>query len=530
MRSLKLLALFFSATGCFSPSSFDAPDSATVDTAPSPFRVDEWSIGDRHGDVWPLDNAPLRPVVTLEFNREFDADTADAIVLLEATALDDEELRADLRRTPVRESHRRRAVPFEIYVEGSRVELTPATLNTGARYVVGVGTWANDLGGVALTEPLVAAFQVGEREVGAHARASWPPDGMAGVPLALRFVAVRFDDVVEGIEGITLEGPAGVVRTDNDRVACRDVGWPSGTCVRLSFEGVLEPRRAYRVSVGDRVRDRGGAPVGPWNVGFETGDQLHDDLDLLEEPCAMDEYATHGLCALADDTSIRIRGRASGPGLVVVEAGTRRLSTLAPRGEFSLRVDELPPETPVAARLSLEGLSGSMLSVELPLETLPPLAPITIAEVRADPRGPEPRQEYVELINSGAVPWSLEGMTLADRGDREGDTFGPGPLVPAGGRVLVVATPFDPDHPDDPAVPAGIPLIRVDGSLASGGLSNAGEPLFLRNASGHRLSSFPALPAPDPGVCWVRQGLGRADDATDFFAAPCTPGRETPPP
>ncbi|MBW2464185.1 MAG: hypothetical protein JRH11_21230, partial [Deltaproteobacteria bacterium] len=81
----------------------------------------------------------------------------------------------------------------------------------------------------------------------------------------------------------------------------------------------------------------------------------------------------------------------------------------------------------------------------------------------------------------------------------------------------------------DTPVPAGVPLARLGTSLASGGLSNAGEPLFLRDAEGHRVSAAPKTTT-GAGQCLVRRSGasrdGRRGDVDAFVVGPCTPGRE----
>ncbi len=106
--------------------------------------------------------------------------------------------------------------------------------------------------------------------------------------------------------------------------------------------------------------------------------------------------------------------------------------------------------------------------------------------------------------------------------------------MPPGGRALLVADGFDPSAPDDTPVPPGTVLVRMGTSLGSGGLSNAGEPLFLRDPEGHRVSAAPATPPPRAGVCRVRQVDDPRTGAPGSFGydaeGGCTPGRPDRPP
>jgi hypothetical protein len=157
----------------------------------------------------------------------------------------------------------------------------------------------------------------------------------------------------------------------------------------------------------------------------------------------------------------------AGPGAVVL--GVR----VGEGGEaVVLRAEDLAGNA--AERELLVGLGED---IEAPL--------LGLGEILANPRGPEPQQEFVELVDlrsEGAVQaWS--GLVLADReaavitGD-EGDAL-PEFSTRPGERVLVVAAGYDANEGSDVAPATGTTLVRVDGSLAAGGLKNAGEPVSL---------------------------------------------------
>ncbi len=523
-------ALFALLTACLGSTvppdaAYDA--DAGVDAALRAPRVVDWRVVDHGGRPWPADAAPRRPIVEIDFNRPIDP---TAVFFFGPDAQDLAALEDDLARSPLRVVNERARLPVESFAVGATLRLIPAALEPGASYAVGVGRWAAAADGSHLAAPFVAALTIAGHEAGAGITDAWPPSGAAGIPTGLQFAAVRFDDVVTPATGVRLEGPEGVVRTEAETTDCGLIGWPPGTCVRLTWEGRLEPRRRYRLVVDEAVTDRGGAPVGPWTSTFETGAEPITEVGLLALACGLDEVAQGPLCLWIDDRSISLRALAGAPVRAFLEAGARRSGAVAPRGEITLRLDGLTPDADHSLRLVLEGPSGATFVEALDVHTEPILPPVTITEVRADARGPEPRQEYVELLNSGAVPVPLEGWSLSDRVDREGDVLGAVTPLPPGGRALLVASSFDPEHPDDPPVPEGIPLLRIEGSLGSGGLANAGEPLYLRDAAGRRVSFVPAMPAPGPGICWVRRDTARTGAPSDFYAAPCTPGEDTPPP
>lgn len=521
-----LLAL---AAGCLAPAT---PPDASTDVAPDaalpPPRVVDWRVLDHEGRPWPAEDAPRRPIVELDLSRPIGL---DAVYLFGPRAQAFEDLEDDLARAPLRLVNERARVPVEILRNGSSLRVMPGALEAEQTYVIAVASWAASVeDGSTVETTFLASLRIAGEEAGALVADTWPGDGAAAVPTGLRFAAVRFDDAVRSVEGVRLEGPEGVVRTQAERTECGVVGWPGGDCVVVTWEGSLEPHRRYEIVIDEGVTDRGGAPIGPWRSSFETGSDALAEVHLLETTCGLDEAALGPFCVLIDDGQVALRGLADVPVRAFLDVGARRSSAVAPRGELALGVGGLAADTAYTLRLTLEEASGTTFVESLEVRTTPPLPEVTITEVRADARGPEPRQEYIELLNSGAVPVPLQRWTLSDRVDREGDVLGAVPALAPGARALLVAAAFDPAHPDDPTVPEGVPLIRVDGTLASGGLSNAGEPLYLRDHEGRRVSYVPAMAAPGAGICWVRRGAGRGGAPSDFFAAPCTPGRDTPPP
>ncbi len=501
-----------------SPDAGPQPPDVLV-PLPAP-DVIAFRVRGHDGRSWPLDQTPRRPILELEVSRPLDADEDPPVYLFEE--LPYAPLVEDLRRAPLLVAHARREVPTDLRTSHSTLTLAPrAPLTPAARYVVALAGWARATDDGAPFPPFVASFVVASAGAGAVPTASWPPDGAAGVPPELELAAVRFDDDL-GAGGVVLEGPDGRVTTRGERVACDTIGWTSGACWVLRWEGPLQPHARYALVVSDDARDRTGAPLEPWRASFDTGAPATGSFQLLPLPCEIDERPEGALCVLSDDHSVRVRGAADRPvrAFLAGDRGSDRV--VAPRGELILELRELPAEHDFTAELRLVGLDGSTRVDTISLATTEPLATLTISEVCADPHGPEPRQEWVELLNFGVVPVSLAGTALADRADQHGDVISSALALPPGARALLVADGFDPRHPDDPDVPDGTPLIRVGASLASGGLSNAGEPLFLRDAHGRRLASVPALPSEGAGLCARRAGGPR--DRDGFSHGDCTPG------
>ena len=523
-------AALFLLSGCLAPPATPVTaDAGAGGDAGGPPVIRGLQIEGADGSSWSPERAPRRPVLVLRHDGEL-SDTSAAFLF---TGAIDAALARDLRSSGLDRTRQARLVPTDALDTGRDVRLIPLAPLMAGLYTVGVGAWASDAFGRSLDGPFLSSFEVAREEAGAILVGAWPPDEAAGISPRLTLVALRFDDVVRAPDAIAMHAADGSsVDADVAEVPCVDLGWPSGACVSLALATRLAPETRYRVTVPASVLDRTGAAVGPISVSFQTGPraagEAADVPALTTLSCALDERAVDVGCVLADDDQITLRTRATGPVRAFLRSAQHTASMVAPRGEVTLALRHLGPDRQLDATLDLVAPSGALSRVPLTLMTTPPLAPVAITEVRADPNGAEPRQEYVEVLNSGPVPVELNGFSLSDRPDREGDVIHQGAQIPAGGRALLVADAFDPADPDDDPVPAGVPLVRIGTSLASGGLSNGGEPLFLRDPAGRRVSSVPSLPAPGPGVCLVRIGGARQATPQDFAAdagGGCTPGQ-----
>lgn len=498
-------------------------DAAASDAAIGPPEVLGIEIVDRRGALW-SDEIPQWPTLVVELSR---APLEPAPIWL-FTGPADDDLSQDLADDPLRVATVARVVPSATQVDGSRVSLTPdARLAPGTVLTAGVAAWlrssATDL---KLGRPVLRELRVsGAPEAGARVTASWPPDGAAAVPLVLPSLVVRFDGPIEGTtEGIALLETGGEVPGAAAAVDCADHGFERGWCALFTPGRALAPSTEHRLVVSEAVLDATGAPVGPWEARFTTAADAEDSApSRIALPCAIDELDVDGACVLADDAQVTLRVQLDEPVRIALSIAGRTLLAVAPRGSATLVASGLAPDTAYSASLRVEDLAGHVSEETLALRTTEPLATVSIVEVRADPNGPEPRQEYVEVLNYGPMTIDLAGMALSDREGALGDVVSQPQRLAPGQRALLVADAFDPEDPADDPVPPGVPLVRMGTSLGSGGLTNAGEPLFLRDASMRRLSAVPAMAA--PRACVVRTGAEmRSADEAGFSIAPCTPG------
>lgn len=517
--------------GCLPVSSELAldPDASVPSRDASAAAGIELVALDARGLAWPVDALPRR--FTLEVEGAWSPEGRPAIFLFEGRP--DSALLADLAGWPllVANQARRVATTSARTPLGERV-VVESPLVPGGRYTLGVGAWALGHDGKPRTEARVFDLSVAIAEAGAIVVETWPAAGTYGVPPMTPFLAVRFDDVVEGVDGIRVETDAGL-RIDGAtrKEPCEELALSHGECVVFTPANPLPEETVLRIEVSDAVVDRTGASVGPFTAELRTGapGETSEPPRLEALGCSLDELPVDGACALRFDRSIRLRARASSPVRARLVAGSASLATSAPRGDFSFDVVGLEPGATVTLSLTLFGLDGATARADWTLRTESSLSPIFITEVRADPAGPEPAQEYVEVHNASDAPVDLTGFRITDDDMRAGDAIASPAVLPARGYALLVPAGFDPDGPGDDPVPPGTPLFRADASLGSGGLANQGEPLYLRDASGRRISAAPARPAPAEGVCIVRAVAdGRTGDLDAFLSHPegrCGPGR-----
>jgi hypothetical protein len=268
-----------------------------------------------------------------------------------------------------------------------------------------------------------------------------------------------------------------------DPIACP--GWAPGTCLRWRPAQPLVANTRYRPA-GGSVLDRHGRPAQLPAAMHETWFVAGSGPDL-DAPIASATAQMRGRC-------LTIWVDAGEPVHAILRVGLaeQRLA-IAELGWIGLSIaDDLDPEQSVAWSLELRDLADNhaTLAGELPAgssfaEQLPRLQ---LTEILANPSGPEPDAEFVEL-RAGPNGASLEGVYLADASLAEvrdawsaGDTLGD--LLPAIALypdeiAIVVGMDFGAELGEDPLPPASTRIITVDASLGSGGLKNAGERVTL---------------------------------------------------
>lgn len=360
--------------------------------------------------------------------------------------------------------------------------------------------------------------------VATGARLVTPAPGAVEVPRNLAAVWIGFPGPVSVPSGaLRLGGAAGLVPVAAPVVGDCPDGTP-GLCVRLDVQGVLEAAQTYVVSLGEGVQDLQGNGLPAGEVGqFDTAvtdDRVPPAISGLmvtpSGPCVLIAFQTDEPAA----AMVHVEG----------EGFSRDLAAGAGASQFSAAIflGDLAGGTAVSISVAVADAAGNQaMSAVVPLTIAQGMLPIAITEIHANPAGPEPAQEFVEVRNLGADAVNMGGLAIADA--KGMDTL-PDAIIGGGGYALIVPSGFDPASPKDTPPLAGTPLLRVDSRIGSDGLSNGGEALRLLSAAGAVISSYGA--AIDVSAsAWAGQSVHRVpetacdqDPSWTHRPSPATPG------
>jgi hypothetical protein len=352
-----------------------------------------------------------------------------------------------------------------------------------------------------------------------------PAAGSSGVPINLAAVTVRFPAPISfGMDGLRVcDGGSPIPVAPPDAVPC-DGG---GACYRAALAASLPAGFACPIALGAGNTDATGDPVPTGVIGvFETAAVADTTPPVLSDvaiagagPCLVVGFSTDEPAA----------------GTVAVVAGGVEIDTPAGVGQTKFAVaiplGALPASSAATITVGAVDRAGNAASGSpLAFETPAALPPIAITEVLANPKGPEPAQEYVELRNLGDADLTLGGLRLED--SKGGDDL-PAETLAAGAYALVVASGFDPAQGSDPGPRAGTLILRVDSRIGADGLSNGGEAvkLVLGDAVVSSYSGWVDVSAGSWNGRSVHRLIQTACDAADAWNhAPLvpTPGAEPP--
>jgi hypothetical protein len=503
--------------------------------ADRPEKPDEpWRMTaeDARGASVTLEHVPRNVVLHVDLQGQQLSGT-EGIYLFAGSA--DEALLEDLEAGPLRRENVVRSVPSTVRLTSDGFELTPAaTLIRGATYTLAIAHWAQLSPARSRDDlPWFNELTVSEDvEDGAALLSTFPADGSANVPLNLQGAYFTFDGAPHGIaEGLWLQGADGVrVAAAVEPVDCAGVDSSASHCIRLEPRWLLAPHSRYHFASSTGLTDGRGAPITAIHTTFTTGNAPRTEAPRLTAPdCAVDEEATDIGCWLISDDRVHLRMLANVPARFELRTNDMAQAVLSSRGDAEITIRNLEPNAYVSPALSVTDLAGNVLSITAHARSATPRATVAMTEVRADPVGAEPSQEYVELFNYGNADVPLDGFTIANSTSETGCAITDPATIHADEHLLLVSDDYDANDVRDTQPPPGVVLIHMGKAICGTGLVNTGRALYLRDDTGHRISASPALRTAQAGGCIERRAVDmRSGEETDFVALRadgCSPGR-----
>ncbi|MDD5307723.1 MAG: lamin tail domain-containing protein [Deltaproteobacteria bacterium] len=244
--------------------------------------------------------------------------------------------------------------------------------------------------------------------------------------------------------------------------------------------------------------------------------------------CAPAERALAQACVAKGPASASMRFVTDEPARVAASApnGTRAGVISAEWAtEPHVAVSGLAAGSKVEISIAVTDVNGNEATLALEVEAAGGPA-VVVTEVLADPLGPEPAQELVEIANVGGEPVDLGGWTLADGAG--GDAIPEGTVLGPRQVALLVPEDYDPSAGQDPMPPASALLVRLAGSLGGNGLMNGeAEPVELRDGTGAVASAYRGeCGKPKPGLSAARVLADLPEG--DPMAWPAAPSSPTP--
>jgi hypothetical protein len=485
--TLVIAGLFFcSETRC----------SDSLSSRPSGARRGAIEVSASFEPLDPTGNVPPVVRVKLTSNR-----TIPAGIGLFAGSLSAHELK-DLAAGEPSKNLVARQVPIVTWDKGGVTELAPTVpLETSRRHTISIAEWG-----------WAQSFDVAALDGVPYLRRMWPPaeESLTG-SMAIWCLKQPATGLVQG--GATaLEMWPGAVAGDLLQGAMGGVGQQ---CVSWRARGgeptlALVPPPVAWLAEGQLVR----LDPTPLRSTTVAGSAVEPACDGAQRPFGPG-------CAQVQDDRIILTTRASSWWIGIRSVQVQWTGLLDPKYGVVLR--PLPQDSRLDLELGALDIGGREFNWTLEARTTAIQAHIVLNEIMANPAGPEPDQEWVELYNDGLESVQLEGWALEDSGGKS--VLPPCELRP-NQFALIVNDSYRLDSWLDRAPLPGTVIVRLT-KLGTGGLSNAGEPLRLRNKQGETLSSAPAIASPKPSTALARvvpDALDNLQESFQFAPDGGTPG------
>jgi lamin tail-like protein len=405
-----------------------------------------------------------------------------------------------IARDEISKALRERIVPAIVWPDGDEVVVAPTRALVPGAHAIAMGA------------PKAAVeLQVAAEDPVPLLALSWPPGGASAGDLAAVWCGAALPPIATPI----LLEPLGIGATVRNGT---QPGSGALGCVHLEATGEVPEGSA--VVAPPLLADAEGAVLArPEPAALRTDAEAAPVVSLACE--AGEERIGPGCASVADD---RILLRTPDAPLLWTFADGVQLDLVAPSAGDALLVWPLPPAADLLLSVGFVDLAGAASALEVPIHTLAPMAHVIVNEVLANPLGPEPAQEWVELYNDGLAPADLAGWILADVA---GESLLPEVILGPGAFAVVVNEDYDASGEYD-AAPAPDALVITVPAIGKNGLANDGEPLKLVDAGGVVVSRFPPLPKPKAGKSVARVQPKAVDALVTSFVLADTPTPGTP--
>lgn len=378
------------------------------------------------------------------------------------------------------------SVPVDVQVEGVRIVVRPRrALAPHQRFSLLFGSGVRDRAGSPLVDDTgiesVARFDfvtAGEGSGGPEPRLATPrPDDAAVAPnlprLAFEF---RRPVIFDSGASVSLVDEYGHRTRVVSLSPCE--GWVPGFCATGQPEPPLVAERWYRVEGSTLVDARGRSGVPPHEVEWfrtaTTPDLVPPSVDGLQA-------VLHGPCA-------HVQGITGEMERLVLRAGeVERWRVPQPGTPVGVRIPDAAG--PYVVEVEAFDAVGHAATAKWEVVRSADRPRLELTEVLANAAGTESASEFIEVrVPLEAPPLDLSGLFVADvswpevLAELDAGEGAPGDPLPdavlAPGEVaLVVGEGFVGDTLG--ALPPSLRLLRVRGTIAAGGLKNAGEAITI---------------------------------------------------
>jgi hypothetical protein len=310
-----------------------------------------------------------------------------------------------------------------------------------------------------------------------------PADGSSDLPINLHRVVVTFTKPVVGVQtdALRLQTTSGTnITTQIITASPLCLQHPAGTCYEIRLLERMPPLQIIEVKASDAIHDNLGQKVLPTNPRlFATGEQ--EDTSIPHPKIRSLQIADNCLVLhLFTDEPTDLLFIPNWDGVVAA-------SIASTEHEAGLKK---PHQNQASLKINVTDLAGNQApSIDQTLEIID-LPQVTISEVLANPAGPEPAQEFVEIINLSSRIVNLSSWSLDINQDGLGlKTLPPLELKPSQ-YGIIVGSHYNSASALDPPIDQAALLIQLEEKAGQLNLPNRGVPLALRDNEGNIVSTY----------------------------------------